>query len=108
MLRIPDSHRQGHDNRNRVGVYRVLVFLVAALCVAAASAEQPNIVLLLVDDMGHGDIAAHGKGLRTSQEAIATAHHRGMDRCRYPRHADVYDTTMDCAVPVRCLRHKED
>lgn len=39
--------------------------LVAMLCGKAALAEEaradpPNVILFLVDDMGYGDIAAHG------------------------------------------------
>jgi arylsulfatase A-like enzyme len=41
------------------------------LCAAATSAfsqPQPNIIVILVDDMGYGDIAAHGNPvIRTPQ-----------------------------------------
>jgi arylsulfatase A-like enzyme len=46
------------------------IVLMAVLCGLAAqsfsAARQPNIVLMLVDDMGHGDIAAHGNPILTT------------------------------------------
>lgn len=40
-----------------------LLLLLCFLSSLAHSAEKPNIILLLIDDMGYGDIAAHGNPL---------------------------------------------
>lgn len=39
-----------------------LVFLVAALLISqvAVAAPRPNVVLIMIDDMGHGDLSCHG------------------------------------------------
>jgi arylsulfatase len=36
------------------------IFLVAASSLTAASARKPNIIFILTDDQGYGDISAHG------------------------------------------------
>jgi arylsulfatase len=37
-----------------------LGFLVFSLCFAAAAAERPNVILLMTDDQGYGELSAHG------------------------------------------------
>ncbi len=40
-----------------------LLILCCVLSTAALAADKPNIIILLVDDMGYGDISAHGNPL---------------------------------------------
>lgn len=37
-----------------------LLSTVPSACAAEASARRPNVIVILLDDMGYGDIAAHG------------------------------------------------
>ena len=53
-------------------VLAIASFLLPALCVAAR--EPPNIVLILVDDMGYTDVGAFGSEIRTPNiDALANA-----------------------------------
>ena len=42
---------------------RILLALIGAACLHARAADKPNIILVMPDDMGWGDIAAHGNPL---------------------------------------------
>ncbi|MEY2880666.1 MAG: hypothetical protein RLZZ15_3046 [Verrucomicrobiota bacterium] len=49
-------------------LFRVLVFLPALAVVAAAQAPKPNIIFILADDLGYGELGSYG------QKQIATPH----------------------------------
>ena len=38
----------------------LLGFAVACGCTVAAAVERPNVLLILTDDQGWGDVASHG------------------------------------------------
>jgi arylsulfatase A-like enzyme len=52
------------------GVQRFVLFLICALCGVARGAEKPNVVLILADDLGYGDVRCYNP----ERGKIATPH----------------------------------
>ncbi|HRX83204.1 MAG TPA: sulfatase-like hydrolase/transferase, partial [Pirellulaceae bacterium] len=76
-------------------MYRALLFLIlASVLVPQVSAEQPNVIYILLDDAGYGDLSCYG------QKKFATPN---IDRLATEgiRFTDHYSGSTVCA-PTRC------
>ena len=82
-----------HRTRGRFEILGVTLAIVVSVCAASAQTRQPNIVVIVGDDMGYGDIGVHGsKDIPTPNiDALARA---GI------RFTDAYVTGPHCS-PTR-------
>ncbi|MEM9481956.1 MAG: sulfatase-like hydrolase/transferase, partial [Verrucomicrobiota bacterium] len=42
--------------------------IILLLCLCFARAEQPNVILIITDDQGYGDVSAHGNPVLKTPE----------------------------------------
>ena len=94
---------------------RFLSFLLLAFCGASAAADKPNIIVILVDDMGFADLGCYGSEIPTPNlDALAAGGLRftqfyNTGRCcptraslltgLYPHQTGVGHMTEDKGVP---------
>ena len=45
---------------------RLFLFLFFALCSSLSAATQPNVLVIIADDLGHADIGVHLAGIHAS------------------------------------------
>ena len=48
--------------KERLTIFALAALMVAVLATTAAAADKPNVVLMLADNVGWGDIGAYGGG----------------------------------------------
>ena len=41
-------------------IFRIMCLAAISLCAAATSATPPNVILVITDDQGYGDMSCHG------------------------------------------------
>ncbi|MDZ4286760.1 MAG: arylsulfatase [Prosthecobacter sp.] len=78
-------------------MFRVLTFLLVALagCSAASAADKPNIIYILADDLGYGDLGCYGQKTLTTPNLDRMA----AEGMRFTHH---YSGSTVCA-PSRCV-----
>ena len=76
-------------------MYKSFLFLLALFSLSAFSAEKPNIIYILADDLGYNEVGCYG------QKKIRTPHLDKMaeDGMRFTQH---YSGSAVCA-PSRCV-----
>ena len=95
ILQTDPRGRHDFHERNFTSMYRfIFTFLVGATLVSQAQAEQPNIIYILLDDAGYGDLSCYG------QTKFATPN---IDRLAAEgmKFTDHYSGSTVCA-PTRC------
>ena len=73
---------------------RCLAILISLIPLSAAAAEKPNIIIVLADDLGFGDVGANNP-----ESQIATPH---LDRLAREgmRFTDAHSSSSVCSPPA--------
>src|SRR4051812_6796499 len=83
--------------------------LVVAVSAAVARAEKPNIVLIMADDLGYGDVGWHGGPYQTphldklAKSAVRLEQHYSLPVCSPPRSSLLtgrFNSRYGCTNPV--------
>ena len=72
-------------------IVQLCMLVAAAIFANAVQAEKPNIIFILTDDQGYGDLGRHGHPLlktphtnRLHDESVRFDRHHGSDQLRLP------------------------
>src|SRR5438105_15418721 len=91
----------------RLSALLMLVALSAAVC--AAEAPQPNIVLIMAEDLGYGDVGWHGGPYQTpnldklAKESVRLEQHYSLPVCSPTRSSLLtgrFNSRFGCTSPV--------